>query len=84
MWLSFSASGTWLINYMLASTLNSLNKPLHIISQVYHNSVPLWYNNTVCIHLREYEMQLRPQEDTQQPEHFLLTVSEHTVQYLSL
>lgn len=37
MWLSSSASGTWLINYKLASTVKSLSQTLHITSQMYPN-----------------------------------------------
>lgn len=46
MWLSFSASGTWLINYMLASTFNSLSKNP---SQAPHKFIPTlteWYSIT--------------------------------------
>lgn len=63
MWLSFSASGTWLINYMLPSALSSLNKPLHVISQVYPNSARVVQYNTACSHLRDYEMQSKSWEE---------------------
>ena len=67
MWLSFSASGTWLINYTLASAPNSLNKPLHIISQVYPNSADILY-----VFIWENTGARAPEsgEDAQQLEHF--------------
>lgn len=67
MWLSFSASGTWLINYTLASALNSLNKPLHIISQVYPNFTAILY-----VFIWENMWMWAPEsgEDAQQLEHF--------------